>query len=373
MIREMFLYPWDVWEEGQEKVADELAQMRIRSVSVAALYHQARLLLPHNPLNKLKIHPGGSLHVPFRENAYSRLKPRRGADIQPERWQGMIDALKSRGIAVTAWAVLLHNSFLASAFPQFSIVNVYGDHLPSNLCPSSPEVQAYLEQIVKDIAATGVEQIDIESLDYAGFLHGDHHEMQAYLDTVSLNRLLGLCFCPSCMENARRHGIDAEGLKRQLHSAADAFLEMKPVEIASVPALREYDAMRCDRITELYQVIRTAAGIPVRPILWAANGAEPVLSGVDTKRMGMEEVSACYPDDPEQVSAFVKRIRSMTGDAVRITGGIRLLAPHTVRTEQVVIWEQMYREAHVDRVIYYQYGMAPQPYLDALKAKEDTI
>jgi len=372
MIREMFLYPWDMWDEGQEKVADELQQMDVRRVSVAALYHQARLLLPHNSKEKLKMHAGGSLYVPFRAEDYSLLAPRRGADIPPGGWENMVSGLKKRGISVSAWTVLLHNSFLASAFPNCAVVNVYGDHLPNNLCPSAPEVKIYLEQLIKDITAAGVDQIDAESLDYGGFLHGDHHEMQAYQDTASLNRLLGLCFCPHCMERARRLGIDGEGLKKQVRRAADAFLEMRPLPAVDASELQAYDDMRCGRIAELYRSIQ-GTGIAVRPILWAADGAEPAMVGVDPKRMRVEQIIACYPGSPDQVVTFVERIRKMTDQDTVITGGIRLMAPHTLYAAQGLDYERAYQDAGICRVIYYQYGMAPQPYLDALKVGGKAI
>ena len=48
MVREMFLYPWDLM--------DKLCAYGVEHVSLAALYHQARLLLPHNPRRKLLMH-----------------------------------------------------------------------------------------------------------------------------------------------------------------------------------------------------------------------------------------------------------------------------------------------------------------------------
>ena len=367
MIREMFLYPWDVWDEAEGKTADELLEMNISHVSVAALYHQARMLFPHRSSGKLKMHQGGSLYVPFDGSRYSELAPRPGQGIPSDGWRKMVSSLKDRGITVSAWSVLLHNSFLAARYPRYAIENVYGDRLPSNLCPSNAAVRDYLERVIKDIAASGVDSIDAESLDYAGFLHGDHHEMQAYADTALLNRLLGLCFCPACRAAARTKGIDAEELRRQIRSAADAFLNLKPIPSIDQALLQAYDQMRCDVITGLYKDLQETGNIPLRPVLWAAGGAVPAESGVQVRGIGVREIIACYPDSPRNVSAFTERIRSEAGVDKAIAGGIRLMAPQCTAAEQVREYEAAYCEAGIEKVIYYQYGMAPQPFLDELK------
>ena len=367
MIREMFLYPWDVWDEPEGKTADELREMGVSHVSVAALYHQARMLFPHRSSGKLKMHQGGSLYVPFDGKRYSELAPRQGQGMPSGGWRKMISELKDRGITVSAWSVLLHNSFLAARYPRYAIENVYGDRIPSNLCPSNAAVRDYLAQIIRDIAASGVNGIDAESLDFAGFLHGDHHEMQAYADTAQLNRLLGLCFCPACLADARARGIDAEELRRQVRRAAEAFLNLKPIPCIDPDLLQAYDRMRCDRISGLYKDLQEIGKVPLRPVLWAAGDALPVEAGVRAREIGVQEIIACYPESPRNVSAFAERIRSETGGDKAITGGIRLMAPQCTAAEQVREYETAYCEAGIEKVIYYQYGMAPQPFLDELK------
>ena len=367
MVREMFLYPWDLMDEGVQRVSDKLCAYGVEHVSLAALYHQARLLLPHNPRRKLLMHSGGSCYFPFNAGAYGVLGPKASPLLADGAfWGGMLEAFAKQGVSVSAWMVLMHNSTLASAYPEHALMNVYGDRSPSNLCPSSPEAQRYVCRLAKDLYCCGVEQMDAESLDFAGFLHGDHHEMQAYQDTATLNRLLGLCFCPHCMAQAHGLGIDAEALRSQLRKAADAFLAFeKPCPVDQV-LLSAYDDMRALVIAGLYKRIRDESGLRVRPILWLAGGANPLDSGVDVRKMDVPEAIVCYPDAPEKTEACMSRAHSFVPEGVCLTGGVRLMAPQTIEPGQGPAFERAYAKQGVNRIVFYNYGMAPQAMLNAL-------
>lgn len=366
MSREMFLYPWDVLDNGINRIAEDLQSFRIQSVSVAAVYHQARMLLPHDLLRRLVIHPSGTCYIPFKKSRYTSLMPRSPSREYLGLWDSLRRNLSDRGIGMTAWMVLMHNSWLSSAHPEWAITNVFGDHLPSNLCPSHPEVQDYACNLVDDLKESGVEQLDAESLDFAGFVHGDHHEMHAYADVAQLNRWLGLCFCDACQARAKRKGIDTERLMIQIRAAAEAFLRLEPVCAPDAALLAAYDDMRCEVINQLYRRMKEEGGMRIRPILWLGGGADPLQSGIDAKRMELHEAVVCYPDQPGNVDAFLERVRSLVPESTRITGGIRLMSPQTVHAQQGPEYEERYKAAGVNRVIYYNYGMAPRPMLDAL-------
>ena len=365
--REIFLYPWDVLDEGVESIVQRLQALRIRHASIAALYHQARMLLPHNPVRKLAVHAGGTCYIPFDRERYGALAPRSPLTDYDGLLETLAQRLRAAGIGMSAWMVLMHNSWLASAHPQLAITGVFGDRSPSNLCPSHPEVQDYVCALCADLKRAGVDQMDAESLDFAGFLHGDHHEMQAYADIAQLDRWLGLCFCQACQMRARAKGIDVERLMAQVRRAAEDVLQMRPVRLPEAELLAAYDDMRCGVIAELFQRMKQESGLRIRPILWLAGGADPLRSGVDVARMHPDEVIACYPDAPERTDDFVVRTRAMTPEATRITGGIRLMNPQTVSARQGPEYERRYDACGVDEVIFYNYGMAPDPMLAALE------
>ena len=366
MTREMFVYPWDAYDEGLEVFITHLHEMKISHVSLAVLYHHARILLPHNPVRKLLLHKGGSLYVPFDPESYGLMKPDQGTAVPASFVTELIQRLKQEGIGVSAWSVLLHNSVLAQKFPAFALENVYGDSSPSNLCPSNEAVEDYAVQVCKDITKAGFDRIDAESLDYAGFLHGDHHEMQAYSDTAALNRWLGLCFCPACMKKAAAFGVNGKKLKSQVRKAADALLNLKPIPQVDQALLEAYDTFRCVTVTNLFRRVEAETGLPVCPIVWAAGGANPKESGVDPEKIKPRQMILCYPASPEDTSSFLRRNQAAPSAKTEIIGGIRLMSPQTTDSFQVLMYEDAYRKNGIGHVIFYQYGMAPKPFLDQL-------
>ena len=372
MTREMFLYPWDLYDEKPQAVTDQLLQMKIEGVSLAVLYHHARMLLPHNPVRKLLVHDSGSLYIPFDPGKYGPLRPNVGKAVPSGFVQDYLRHAGKNMKSVTAWAVLLHNSDLAGRHPEYALRNVFDDRSPSNLCPSNEAVWEYVLQVYRDIAESGFSGIDAESLDYAGFFHGDHHEMHAYSSVDEINRWMGICFCPSCVRKAKARGIDVPELKKQVRKAAEALLELKVAAPVDRDLLEAYEAFRCDNIAALFHEAEKAAGIPVRPIVWAAGGANPLHSGVDPVRINPSGIILCYPPSPADTAQFVRSSTDYCASTVSITGGIRLMNPQTTHAGQVLLYEEAYRAAGISRVIYYQYGMAPQPFLDQLKQQAFT-
>ena len=81
----------------------------------------------------------------------------------------------------------------------------------------------------------------------------------------------------------------------------------------------------------------------------------------------VDGVIAVYPDTDDQVCEFVKRIRKMVPRNIEITGGIRLMAPNTTRVGQIQNYVKNYRDSGIDDMIFYNYGMAPSPFLRELE------
>ena len=369
-MREMFLYPWDVLDAGVDAVADHLTQWHIKSVSLAGIYHQARMLLPHNPIRRLMVHPSSSCYFPFDEAHYGALVPRKPLADYNGLWLNILNAFSKRGISVTSWCVLLHSSYQCSQHPDLAITSIYGDHSPSNLCPSHPEVQDYVSALACDLKRSGIDQMDAESLDYAGFLHGDHHEMYAYADTASLDQLLGLCFCKACQAQAKNRGIDVEALKSRVRAAADAFLLQKPIPAIDNALFAAYSAMRCDTIAQLAKRMQDESGLTLRPILGMTNDVPLCQSGVDLFKFPADKAIICYPSSPDNTPAFVSKAKALVPKQVTLTGGVRLMNPQTLRPDQVSAYEAAYAREGISHIIYYNYGMAPLPILEALRSDE---
>src|SRR5581483_4072343 len=88
----------------------------------------------------------------------------------------LVEAGARRGMAIHAWTVFLHNTRLGLLHPELAPQTVHGDPLLNYLCPAQPEVRAFCRGLAADIAAHGVDAIELESLSYRPFDHGNHHE-----------------------------------------------------------------------------------------------------------------------------------------------------------------------------------------------------
>ena len=71
----MYVYPWDLRDEGVAEVAARLREANIDSVSLTASYHAGKFLRPHGPRGKIYFPEDGTVY--FRPSArhYRVLKP----------------------------------------------------------------------------------------------------------------------------------------------------------------------------------------------------------------------------------------------------------------------------------------------------------
>src|SRR4029077_6817626 len=188
-------------------------------VTMAAAYHHGRDIFPHNPQRKVAFLEGGAVFFQPDPNRY------RGLLLQPQvsRLARDSDPLAdlsreagARDLLTRAWTVYLHNFTLGEAHPECACVNVFGDPPLTDLCPSNPDVRAYVNALTADVAAKGVATVVAESLHFHGLEHGFHRERYFIELGVFGRYLLGLCFCDHCLEAARRRGVQAEKLRLEI-------------------------------------------------------------------------------------------------------------------------------------------------------------
>lgn len=380
MERRMFLYPWELIDNGIEHTAEHLKRMNVTSVSLCVLYHTAKMLLLNNSKKHVYVNDGGTCFYNVQTSRYNRLKPVRDKILNSysgEFLKDVQEGFQKFDIKVCAWVVVFHNDALAKKYPDCAIHNCYGERSTTNLCPSNPEVVDYAFRLVEELAKLGFYEVHLESADYAGFLHGDHHEMQAFEDTEKLEEFMGTCYCPHCMELAKQGGVDGERLQVLARQKADDFFHFRKSSERDDAYSKQYQAylkVRQNQITSFYKRLHYLSeeknwNIKIKPILWMAGGNDPTLQGVDMHGLDgyVDGVIAVYPDTDDQVCEFVKRIRKMVPGNIEITGGIRLMAPNTTRVGQIQNYVKNYRDSGIDDMIFYNYGMAPSPFLRELE------
>ena len=374
--RDMFLYAWDVIDEGARPMAQRLSALGVTSVSLAAVYHSGKLLLPHNPKRCVLVLEDNRSYFPSDPGRYGTLRPAESELLRghnPEFWNEMLHEFHACNIRVCAWVVVFHADRLARMYPEYALHNAWGEPSPPSLCPSGEEAFRYGLSLLEDVVESGLVELHLESAEYGGFLHGAHHEMQAYADCSGLERLLSPCFCPACIERAQRGGVDAERLREEVRNRAFRFFNLEPAELEDESLRQAWNRLRTQRITEFYAQLRARLDrrgltVKVKPILWMTGGADPLCSGVDVRQLApfIDGALAAYPSSPQDVEAFAARARAFVPAHVPLSFGVRLMAPQTTRPEQVAEYLAAYRNQGVNSLFFYNYGMAPLPFLEAL-------
>jgi len=209
-----FLFAEDLLDEGVSAVLDRLAEAGLNGVAMAATYHHARDVFPHNPRRRVGYLEGGVAYFRTARTGYGLVQPVRSKVTQDcDPLEVLKQAADERGMRASAWLVVLHNSRLAHAFADCAPRTAFGDPLLNSLCPAHPDVRAFAVALAQDVARYGLESIKLEAVHYLGFDHGDHHERSFVPLSPNARFLLGLCFCVHCVAAAQAEGVDAERVR----------------------------------------------------------------------------------------------------------------------------------------------------------------
>jgi hypothetical protein len=205
----MWIYLWDLVDEGYEPVLRRLSDDRLTGISMATAYHAGKFLEPHDPKRKVIFTEDGTVYFKPDWKRYGRIRPRVNSLVKAGH--GLETAKKfadKMGLTTRAWVVCCHNTPLGTQYPDVACEDAFGDRLFHNLCPSNDDVRKYVRALVSDIASHGVDAVELEALQFQGYAHGYHHEREGIELNIVSRFLLGLCFCPSCMRRARAAHLD---------------------------------------------------------------------------------------------------------------------------------------------------------------------
>lgn len=374
-------------------------------ITMAASYHHGRDIFPHNPARKVHFLEGGVVFFQPDPNRYRRslMQPRvsmlaRESDVLAD----LCREASARSLRTRAWTVYLHNYTLGEAHPECACRNVFGDAHLTDLCPSNPDVRAYVNALTADIASKGVSTVVAESLHFHGLEHGFHHE-RYFIELGALGRyLLGLCFCEHCMAAARRRGVDVESLQtetrreleRRFESQASGpeTHEMNREEVGAFAGgeLAGYLEARSETVASLVAEAAKAAasegadfafidlsgavkgyatgrpqGDPAPSIAWQFG----IDAGAVAKACGQIEAIG-YAADPERLRLDVGAYRSIVGTD-RLSVILRPMAPDCDSPENLAAKLAIARDARVTEAGFYHYGFMRLESLDLIRSALD--
>jgi hypothetical protein len=306
---------------------------------------------------------------------------------------------RARSLRTRAWTVYLHNYTLGEDHPDCACRNAFGDLHLTDLCPSNPDVRAYVKALTADIASKGVATVVAESLHFHGLEHGFHHE-RYFIDIGALGRyLLGLCFCEHCMAAARDRGVNVDELRTESRRELERRFQSQPraetpelvretVGAFAGGELAAYLDARCVTVTSLVAEAAEAAaaegaGFAFIDLSGAVKGyatgrpqGDPAPSiawrfGIDVGAVaaaGGQVEAIGYAADPERLRLDLGAYRGSIGPDHRLSVILRPMAPDCDSAENLAHKLAVAREAGAVEAGFYHYGFMRLESLDLIRS-----
>jgi hypothetical protein len=390
----LFAFPSDLEDEGIQVVVERASHRAgVDGLVLAAAYHAARDLFPHNPRGRVRFLEPGVVFFRPRPSRWegARLLPRPAALAASRDPLGeAVRAGRERGLPVHGWTVFLHSDRLGFDHPECAPRNAFGDPYSTDLCPAHPDVRGYAVALGAEVAARGVASVVAESLHFHPWEHGFHHE-RAFVELSGRARLLlGLCFCDACRDRARSRDVDAEAActtaREELERALEGEPDGRSAESARDErgALGAYLAARAHTVTSLVAKVARAveeegSRLTVLDLSGAMKGyasGEPTggpapsaawrlgLDLVALTRAGADIDALLYDRAPERVARDLEAYRAVLGPEGRLGAVLRPMAPDCSDPADLRAKVEEVRLAGVERLAFYHYGLMPLRSLD---------
>lgn len=383
--RAMYCYAWDLAEAGVATAIDNLRRRHINTITLAGSYHAGKFIRPQGR--------GGKVYFPEDGTAYFKTDRRRYRKIKPVENSLLPDidvfeeCCKHDGVSVNAWMVLLHNSLQGQQHQDSCVTNAFGDRYIYNLCPSAPEVRDYAVALCSDVTERyPVMGLSLESPGFLPFEHGYHHEFALVRQNLWLNNMLGLCFCPHCMDGAKSSGIDIERLKSKIANSVSTYLSSEVdyaddmaqsfwvADVVTDPDLAAFLRWRCDVVTALIAEIRTAirtdAALAVIPsVARPSSGAWYEGSDLAALSKTADCLEICfYEPDVGRIRSDLHDVIQRCGGSGKIRGLLRPAFPDLSDEDSVIAAVRTLIDAGVGDVAFYNYGHLRKSSLEWVEA-----
>ena len=369
----MFSYSWDLAENGVAKSVEEFKSLGINTVTLASSYHAGKFLRPKSKVKKVYFPEDGTVYFKSDASKYGEIKPISNSIYGDG--QILRELTETKGLSVSAWLVLLHNTQLGTKHQDSAVQNAFGDPYVYALCPSAPEARAYAVGLAKDVTESyEVDGISVESIGFPPYEHGFHHEMSFVKPNKWLSQNLGLCFCKYCVAGAEKAGVDAKALKARVAENIHDYLEgdfdlqtdmAEALWLADVEGdldLRKFLDFRSQVVTslakEIRQSVRNDIEVAIIPSVARPTGGA-WYEGTDLKAIAETTgvIEACfYEPSTDRINADLADIKRRTNNTGKIKGILRPAFPDLTSEAAVVDAVAVLWEGGVKDIGFYNYG-----------------
>ncbi len=403
MRSSLLAFATDLLDEGLDTVADNVQNRGgADGITLAAAYHDARDVFPHNPRRVVYFQEPGAVFFQPTQQRFRDLKLQpvvSGLIGDSDLVAELVSLAHRRELDANAWVVLLHVD-RGRAIEEFAHRNAFGDPYLTQLCPSNPDVRAYARAIIADVASRGVNTILMEAFHFLPFPHGYHHE-RAFIEISALTSLLlSLCFCDSCTRVVAERGVDVSSLRGAVQETIRKGLlsdEPDPVAVDDPAPVRSLfggelggllDA-RSDAVTSLVaECVQAARDVETQTVVVPVDPSGAIKGYVGGQptgppapsiswRLGIDLEQLAQVADAIEVMAYAstaERVVVDLGAYVQALPGspklgviLRPLRPDCESAENLRSKVEVASSLGFDRVDFYHYGLTRLDALDWIK------
>jgi len=369
----VYLYAWDLVDEGPETVVDRLRAAGADTITLATSYHAGKFVRPHGVTGKVYFPDDGTIYFRHDPARYRRLQP------IPHPMLAHVDPLQAVAeaapdMARVAWTVCCHNTRQGQAHPELVTRNAMGDPLIYSLNPAHHEVRDYLVDLTTDLARSyELEAVTLETPGWLPYAHGYHHEFAMLPLDPWIEFYLGLCFAPESVAGAKAAGIDAEGLRKRVAARIEAWLahdvapgqraaEWLAADLVTDGELRAYLHWRCRVVADLVAEIRAQLPRPTelrvipsvqRPTAkaWIEGSDLAMLAGA------ADRLEVCfYEPSAAAVQDDLFDVRQRIGDDTPLNAVLRPTHPDLAGGAETVAAVEALKAGGVKGLAFYAYG-----------------
>ncbi len=389
----MYLHPWDLIDEGAEKVMNTMSEMGLSHINIATSYHCGRYILPHNPKKLVYFAEEGVIYFePLSEFfTNTKLKPRRSQKyIDYDVLKIATEYAKSYDLRVNSWTVCLHNYELVRQNPDVAVQDPFGNIDENFMCPNNPDARRYITGLVCNLASSyDLDFIQLESVAFPwGLQHFDHHETFGVYVHPILSYLYSTCYCQHCEAKAKEYGINLSAAKNKAREIISEIMNVSPDLYPGIPesdvasSLYEYlmfnETMRhlaefksytsLDMLQEIRENVRSfnkkvRISIISGATMWLNEGfnfekISKIIDAIDY---------ICYFENPRRIENYVKSLKNMINKKCMIIPSIRTNYPINYTKENLSMSIKSAINGGADGIALYNYGWTPKTIFSWIK------
>jgi hypothetical protein len=364
-------FPWDLDLEGYDESLGRLAgDVGVDAVLVPAVHEGVREIRPRAAESDRAFVCGAAAHFQPNAKLYSglRIRPIPAAWMKTRNpLEKIAEAAKKHRLKLRVSISCCQGAALVERYPHAACVDFFGQPSSEWLCPTNPDVRAYLGALVEDLTTNyPVAALDVHSAHFQPGGSGEpRHALEPPPGIATL--LFGTCFCSSCIQHASDAGVDMAALHAFLHNAFVTLGHLEPVSALEFP-----DLIAENRVVADFQRTRKEAVTLLVHSLWARCRA-PIRMAL----AGPKDTTATWPEelskfcDGFHIPVFGCREHDWPADEIAAAGGAArcdisfpCYPPFAPDGPALVNAVHGASQSGIESITFENYGMCPAPCLD---------